>query len=167
MASICVAVVCIAVNLIVHEWGIWWHYALFGIFCIWVSIFHIIKRRRNVPKAIMNQVLIAAILCIIWDVWTGWRGWSVDFVIPIMFTVAMIGLFVVAQVLKLKKRDYLLYLFMVIFFCIVTVLFYALDLTTIVIPSVICFSGGILFLSALIIFDGKNMKEEFEKRFHL
>ena len=167
MASVGVAVACISVNLIVDNWGIWWHYAVFGIFCIWVSIFHIIKRRRNVPKAIMNQVLITAVLTIVWDLWTGWHGWSIDFVLPIMFTVAMIGMFVVVRSLRLKKKDYLLYLFMIIAFSIITLLFYALDLTNAVIPSVICFSSGILFFSALIIFDGNNMKEEFEKRFHL
>ena len=167
MASVGVAVACIAVNLIVDNLGIWWHYAVFGIFCIWVSIFHIIKRRKNVPKAIMNQVLITAVLTIIWDLWTGWHGWSIDFVLPIMFTVAMIGMFVVVRSLRLKKKDYLLYLFMIIAFSIITLLFYALNLTQAVIPSVICFSSGILFFAALIIFDGNNMKEEFKKRFHL
>jgi hypothetical protein len=167
MSSIGLSVICIAVNLIIQQFGWWWQYAVFGVFCVWVSIFHIIKRRNNIPKAIMNQVLITAIFCIIWDIWTGWKGWSIDFVLPILFTAAMIGLFIVARVLKMKKRDYLLYLFMVIAFCIITVIFYATNLTNIVIPSVICFSGGILSLAALIIFEGKNMKEEFEKRFHL
>jgi len=79
----------------------------------------------------------------------------------------MVGLFIVARVLKMKEKDYLLYLFMVIAFCIITVIFYAADMTNIVIPSIICFSGGILSLTALIVFDGKNMKNEFEKRFHV
>lgn len=167
MASIAVGIACIAINLIIPETGTWWHYAVFGIFCIWVSVFHIIKRRRNVPKAIMNQVFITAVLCIIWDLWTGWYGWSIDFVLPIMFTVAMLGLFIVARVLKMKEKDYLLYLFMVIAFSIITVVFYVLDITNIVIPSIICFSSGIISLAAMIIFDSKNMKEELEKRFHL
>lgn len=167
MVSIFIAVTCISVNLIVQDFGIWWHYVLFGLFCIWVSMFHIIKRRKNIPNAIMNQVLITAILCIIWDIWTGWRGWSLDYVLPIMFTIAMIGLSAIARILKLKKKDYLLYLFMIISFCIITLIFYISGLIRIVIPSIICFSVGILSLSALLIFDGKNMKTEFEKRFHL
>jgi len=71
MSSLGLAVISIAVNLILQAFGWWWHYAVFGIFCVWVSIFHIIKRRHNIPKAIMNQVLITAIFCIIWDIWTG------------------------------------------------------------------------------------------------
>ncbi|MBQ6809250.1 MAG: hypothetical protein IJP09_00910 [Clostridia bacterium] len=167
MASIGLAVVCVATNLMFSPSNAWWPFAVFGIFCIWLSVFHIIKRRKNIPKTILTQAVISAVLCVIWDFWTGWHGWSIDFVLPIIFTVAMIGLFIVARCLKLKEQEYIMHFTTIVVFCIITVIFYALDITNIVIPSIICFSSGIITLAALIIFDGKSMKEELRKRFHL
>lgn len=167
VSSIGAAVACVAANLIFPQTGIWSLFAVFGIFCVWVSVTLIIKKRRNIPRTIVNQVFLTALFCIIWDAVTGWRGWSVDYVLPIIFSASMIGLFIVARVLKMKAGDYLFYLILVTFFCIITLVFYITGITGAVIPSIICFSGGIATLASLVIFEGRNMKHELERRFHL
>ena len=54
--------------------------------------------------------LISA-LALFWDWWTGGRlSWSVDFVIPLLLTGAMIAMAVIARVMRLKIQDYILYL---------------------------------------------------------
>lgn len=165
--SIIVSVVCLAGNWIFPQAGWWSLFIIGGIACIWLSLAIIIKKRNNIPKTVLWQMMSLCILAFLWDLFTGWHKWSVNYIIPAVCTIAMITMAIVSKVMNLQVGDYLIYLVLDSFFGIIPILFLLTKLLTVAFPSVICISGSIISLAALLLFQGESMKAELKRRIHL
>ena len=73
---------------------------LFGVICLAYDKYMYQETPNHITQNIAAEAVIISILCVIWDKFTGWHGWSVDYVIPIIFSWAMLGLFVATKILK-------------------------------------------------------------------
>ena len=140
---------------------------LLAVISIWVGMIIILQKRYHIPKKILWQVIIISILAIFWDYYTGWRGWSINYVIPISSVSAMIIMYVTAKIMNLSIRDYITYALLDGIFGIIPVIFIILDLVDIIYPSIISIGFSIISLSAIFIFQGKEIKAEFTKRMHI
>ena len=167
LSTIAAGVACCAVNLLLPQHGYWSVFVILGILCFWISLAYAVRRKDNIPKNITVQVFLISVLGLGWDLLTGWRGWSLNFVIPIACSVALLSLAIIAKVMKIPPGDYIVYLIVDILFGIAPLVFYLTGLVSIALPSIICISLSILTLSALIVFEGKNMFQEMIKRFHV
>lgn len=145
----------------------WPIFEVFGLLSMWLSFIVVMRKRHNITKNIMWQVIIVSALSVIWDWRTGSRGWSLDYVIPVTCVVAMFVMYVTAKVLKLSARDYIAYFLLDGLFGIIPILFILFDLINVFYPSVACVAGSIIFLSAILIFQGENIKMELMKRMHI
>lgn len=166
-SSVAAGVICVAVNLILPGSGYWSVFAVLGIICFWISLLYALHRKDNVPGNITAQVFLLSVLSIGWDLLTGWQGWSLNFVIPISCSVAMLSLAIIVTVTKVPAEDYIVNLVVDIVFGIVPLIFYLTGLVDNVIPSIVCISLSILSLSALILFEGKSVVQEIVKNFRL
>ena len=140
---------------------------MFAVISIWLGLINILQKRYNVPKKIVWQVIIVSILAVFWDYKIGWKGWSIDYVIPIACVSAMIIMYVTAKIMNLSIRDYITYAFIDSIFGILPVVFIFFDLVNVVYPSIICIGFSILSLSAIFIFQGKEIKAEINRRMHI
>jgi len=165
--SISIIVMSFAVNAMFPTEVNWSMLVISGILCMWISLGVVIKKRNNIPKSIVWQVAIISILAVVWDWRTGWKGWSIDFVIPIACVVAMIVMYVTAKIMHLSVRNFLIYMLMDGIFGIIPFAFLLLNILNYRYPSIICTTVSIISLSAIIIFEGENIKEELNKRMHL
>lgn len=145
----------------------WPMFILFGVLSMWLSLSEALRKRHNITKSIMWQVIIVSVLTIFWDWRIGWRGWSLDYAIPVLCVTAMLVMYVTAKVMKLSARNYLSYFLLGGIFGIIPVLFILFDLVKVVYPSVISVAVSIIFLSAIIIFQGDNIKAELQKKMHI
>ena len=166
-STVVAGVISAAVNLMLPESGNWSVYVALGIVCFWISLTIAIKKRSDIPNNITNQVVIITVLSVGWDYITGWRGWSLDYFIPIAFIAAMVSLAIVAKVMRLPIGDYFLYLFVDIIFGIVPFILYLSGVLHTAIPSIICIAVSIMSFAALLLFEGKFMRLELSRRFHL
>lgn len=167
LSTIAAGVVCAAVNLILPQSGYWSVFVALGIPCFWISLAYAVRKKDNIPKNITVQVFIISVLSFGWDWLTGWRGWSLNFVIPIVCSVALLSLAIIAKVMRMPPGDYIAYFTIDIVFGIIPLVFYLTGLVSITIPSVVCISLSVLSLAALIVFEGKDMMQELAKRFHV
>lgn len=167
LSTIAAGVICAAVNLLFPQGGCWSAFVVLGILCFWITLAYAVRKKDNIPKNITVQVFFVSVLSFGWDWLTGWRGWSLNFVIPIACSVALLSLAIVAKVMRMPPGDYIAYFTIDIVFGIVPLVFYLTGLVSIATPSVICISLSILSLSALLVFEGKNMLQEMAKRFHV
>lgn len=165
--TIMTGVLCVAVNLILPDSGFWSLFVVVGIACFWISLMYALQKKDNIPNNITAQVFILSVLSIGWDWFTGCRGWSLNYVIPIACSVAMISLAIIARVTKMPAEDYIVYFIIDIVFGIVPLILYLTGQLGFIIPSVICISLSVLSLSALILFEGKNVLSEMAKNFHV
>ncbi len=165
LVTIVASAICILINL--GFGGSWSLYVIAGSITGWIVIWIAVKMRGNITKNTIWLTLIISILSIIWDISTGYRGWSIDYVFPIICCFAMIEMFIVASIKKLKIEDYIIYLIIDILFGIVPLILLLLDVVKIVYPSLICVVGSVISLTILIIFEGKALKAEIVRRIHL
>jgi hypothetical protein len=138
-----------------------------GVMSMWISLFFIIRNRNNIAKTILWQVGIISVLSVIWDRSMGWYNWSIDYVIPTVCVLAMIVMAVGAKILKIGVRDLIIYLLIDAIFGFIPAIFILFGWVNVLFPSVICVAVSIISLSALILFEGDNMKAELNKRMHI
>jgi hypothetical protein len=165
--SVAAVIISFAVNLIFTRQSRWSLLVAAGVACMWISLFFIIRKKNNIPKTIVWQVCLLSIISYFWDLSTGWRGWSIDYVIPAICVVAMIVMAIGAKILKIGVRDLIVYILIDAIFGLVPIIFILLGWLRILYPSVICVAASAISLSALIIFEGENMRSELNKRMHI
>lgn len=167
LSTVSAAICCIAVNLLIPESGYWSVLVLLGVICFWILLIVALRKRNNIPKIITQQVVLISLLSVLWDLITGWNHWSLDYVIPIACIIGIIALMVIGKVLKLPTEEFLICFFADIIFGIIPIIFYLTNIIDTVIPTVICVALSLIFLIFILLFEGKNIKLELEKRLHL
>ncbi|MDF2906961.1 MAG: putative rane protein [Herbinix sp.] len=167
LISIAAIIISFAINLIFTKDSKWSLIVAAGIACMWVSLFFIIRKKNNIPKTIVWQVVLIGILSVMWDWSMGWLGWSINFVIPTICFGAMVVMAIAAKILKIGARDLIVYLFIDIIFGFIPIIFILTGILDVVFPSVICVATSTISLSALILFQGDNMKAELRKKMHI
>jgi hypothetical protein len=165
--SISVIVISFALHLMFHINIDWPIFVILGLGSMWLSLTLVIRKRHNITKNIMWQVTIVSLLSIIWDWKIGWMGWSITYVIPVSYVVAMFVMYVTAKIMKLGIHDYILYFFLDGLFGIIPILFMLLGWAKVFYPSIICVAVSIIFLSAIFIFQGDNIKMELARKMHI
>lgn len=165
--SIVALVVSFGFNMIFPSEINWPILFMFAVISIWVGLIIIIQKRYHIAKKIVWQVFIISILAVFWDYKIGWRGWSLDYIIPIASVSAMIIMYVTAKIMNLSSNDYITYVLLDGVFGIVPVLFIIFDLLNVVYPSIISIGFSVISLSAIFIFQGKEIKAEITKRMHI
>lgn len=167
LISIIIASISVAVNIAFHKGVYWSLFIIGGLVSVWVSLITAINKRNNIPKNIIYQVVIVSVAVVIWDYLTNWKGWSIDYVIPLVYVFAMVSMYVISKIMKLKLNDYILYLIIDGIFGIIPIIFILTGILNVLIPSLICVVTSIISLSTILIFEGDSMREEMKRRLHL
>lgn len=167
---LCIALVAV---MLVTDWNFhpqvrWTLFTAGGVTTMWIASSIGFFKRYNLLKNVMWQLFIGTIVCFIWDVLTGWHSWSVDFVLPIMSVATLAAMFVIAKVQKSPVREYLIYEIMAagygLILPVILLLYKTVKNPTVsMFGALICF----LFLVGVILFKGKEFKEEMHKNLHV
>ncbi|MHB8131677.1 MAG: DUF6320 domain-containing protein, partial [Mobilitalea sp.] len=167
LVSLSAVIISFAINAIFTKESRWSILVAASILCMWISMFFIIRKKNNIPKTILWQVFLIGILSVIWDSSMGWIGWSIDYVIPSICVGAMIVMAIAAKLLKIGVRDLTVYFLVDAIFGCIPIIFLLFGGLNVFFPSVICVAASAISLSALILFEGDNMKAELNKRMHI
>lgn len=166
LITVIAIVVSVAINYFFHHRGWWSLFVAAALACIWASAGIAIRKRKNILKNVLWQMILISLICILWDKLTGWRGWSVSFVLPITYMTAMLVLVVVNKVMRLWLEDYMIYSLMGCLFGLIPLIFLIFGDLKYRVPSVLCVSASVVFLAVLIIFQGSHMVNELKRRSH-
>lgn len=167
LASIVIASVSVAINILLPQRGAWSLFILGGLGSVWASMITAINKRNNIPKNIVYQVMIISVIVIIWDLIMGWRGWSISYIIPLVCFFAMISMAIISKVRKLFIEDYILYIIIDGLFGIVPIIFIITGNLKVLFPSLLCIVTSIISLSTILIFEEKSLWAEVKRRLHL
>lgn len=162
--SVAFSIIAVAVNLILEQTGWWSLIVVGGIASMWLSLSLAIRKRKNIPKTIVYQVILISLICIVWDFLTQWSGWSIDYVVPILFLSGIAAMAVLTKVLSWEIENIIIYLCIDALFGIVPIIFYFTRTLHVAIPSVLCVTGCVLSLAFLCIFKGDSIWAEFKRR---
>ena len=167
---LCIALVALMLvtDLNFHPKIRWTLFTAGGVATMWIASSIGFFKRYNLLKNLMWQLLIGTIISFIWDALTGWHSWSVDFVLPLMSVGILLAMCVIAKVQKSPVREYLIYEIMaagyglilpgILLFCKVVK-----RATVSMFGALACF----LFLVGVLLFKGREFKEEMQKNLHV
>lgn len=164
---IALAVLSGMLNYMLDETIGWAGFVSAGCFCTWLVVAVGYKKRRNLLKNSMWQLLILTGIALLWDSYTGWRGWSVNFIVPLTALAVLCSMPVIAKVRHLEQEEYLFYLVQAGAFGLIPLILLAAKAVSVPYPSIIC--GGISFLVLvwLFIFRREEFIQEVQKKFRI
>lgn len=146
----------------------WTLFTAGGIASMWLASTIGFFKRHNLLKNTMWQLVLVTVGCILWDVLTGWHRWSVDFVLPILSIGVLFSMLVISYMQKYPLRECMIYLVMAAGYGFLLPLILVLAGTvTLKLPSLLGAGFCLLFVAGLILFKGKEFKEEMGKNFHI
>ncbi|KMZ53532.1 DUF6320 domain-containing protein [Dorea sp. D27] len=166
----CIAaiVVGIMLNAIISPERHWAAFVAAGAFSMWLALAIGFFKRHNLLKNAMWQLLVVSTGCIVWDAFTGWHKWSVNFVLPSVCVIIELSMLIISRLQSHTAREYMIYYVMASAYSILVPFILLLTkVITITTPAVICAGLSFLFLLALVIFKGREFKEEMHKKFHV
>lgn len=165
--SISTIVASFVIDMIFPSFINWPLLMVFGLLSIWLGLFVIFQKRYNVHKKIIWQVVIISLISLFWDWNIGWRGWSITYVLPTIFISAMVLMYVTGKIMKLSIRSYIIYALIDGVLGIVPALFILFGWVRVRYPSIISVGVSIIFLSAIFIFKGNEIREELNRKMHI
>ena len=167
---LCIALVALMLvtDLNFHPKIRWTLFTAGGVATMWVASSIGFFKRYNLLKNLMWQLLIGTIISFIWDALTGWHSWSVDFVLPLMSVGILLAMCVIAKVQKSPVREYLIYEIMAAGYGLILpgilLLCKVVKRPTVsMFGALVCF----LFLVGVLLFKGREFKEEMQKNLHV
>ena len=132
----------------------------------------LLRRRYNGPRLVFNLLLLVSALIVFTDGFTGYTGYSLDLVVPILCSVTLVCNFIFAFLHSRFTANALVYLLMNIGVGLLPyiLLFFRIDRGRIdghSIPWVLCLIISVVTFLGLVIFKGRDLRSEIEKRLHL
>ncbi len=109
---LCIAAVIIStmVNYMVSGNFTWCWAAGAASLSAWLLVSVAYRKRRNILKNAMWQLLLVTVLGIFWDVFTGWHNWSLNFLFPGACLTVLCSMPAVSRIQRLEVSEYLFYL---------------------------------------------------------
>ncbi len=158
--------VCAVINYILPQGGLWYRFVIGGAITVLVMWFIVVSKYKNVLKCILYETVTIGIIAITWDYFTGMNGWSVNFVVPCVFSTGPIVMGILTKALNIANEEHIVYLISLTIFGIVSSVLLLNDFVKIGLPSIICVCINSVLLLILVVFEGKNMWNEFKRRLH-
>ena len=167
LATIVVAVICSAVNFSLPETGWWSVIVMAALASTWLVLGVTVHKRGSPMKAIVWQLSAISVITLLWDLCTGFAGWSLDFVLPIFIPCVQLAAFIVVVALCLRPAEYLFCMT----FCILAGFLPLIPLLCGMLgtlhPTVICVGVSLVALAGLLLFKGRELKDDAVRRLHL
>lgn len=163
-----IAVLCVMLNVGLTPDSRWSLLVAGGIGSMWLALLVGFRKRNNLLKNAIWQLLVVTIGCFIWDFATGWRGWSVNYVLPIACMIIELSMLAISRIQRHSAREYMIYYVMATCYgMFLPLILLFVKVSTITWLDIVCVGISFLFLAALPIFKGKEFKEEMQKKFHI
>lgn len=165
--SLLTLLVCGLINYLVSP-GHWWVLIVAaGLGCMWVGLFIIYKKRKNVPKTVLYQVVVAMAIVILWDYLTGWHHWSIDYVLPIVCAAAMLVMVIVPWFMPRYMGDRVVYVLLDGLLCAIPTILWLTGNVHVFVPSLVCMIVGIVSIILILILERRRAFVELKRRLHI
>lgn len=166
---ICLALIatCVAIHFSFDVSTNWTISMAAGVASAWAIIGVGFKKRFNLLKSAMWQLVLLSVGSVVWDWFIGWKGWSINYFIPVLCMFILLFMFIVSIARKDTAREYMIYFVMnCVFGMLVPLFFLVMGWIQYRMLSVFCVLFSFLFFVAIVMFKGKEFKEEMNKKFH-
>lgn len=142
-------------------------YVLLGLMITWTNIVFLVRKRRNIAKAINYILFFVSLASVYLDYIDGWEGWSITFVVPILSISALIAIFISIRVVNLRVGDYVLYLQLAAIVGLVPLVFLIMDWVAHPLPSIVSVVFSFTMFVSVFVRYRRRVIKELKKRMHI
>ncbi|MGN0661543.1 MAG: DUF6320 domain-containing protein [Faecalibacterium sp.] len=166
-------VVCAAVDfLLMQEPHRHWSGLVLGWALILLAVLYLqMRRHANGPKLLFQLLMAASALAVFTDWFFGWTGFSLDLIVPVLCSAALVLNFVFSFVHTRFTENALVYLLLNMIVGLFPYLLLPFQFGSgdriRSLPWVICLIISALTFLGLVLFKGRTLRSELEKRLHL
>lgn len=166
---LCIAVVILAgaVNLLLADKSFWSGFVAAAVVCIWTLTAVAFRKRRNLLKSSLWEMVLLCGMFFLWDFLTGYDGWSVEYAIPFAVLAAQTIMGIAAAAFRMPVSYYMIYFLLAGAVGLMPPVLLAFGVIHTAPPAVLCGTVSLLILAALLIFQGRSVREEIRKKLHL
>jgi len=165
------SIIIISTSIGVDLWkenGITWSILSTGaVLYAWTVIYHAIKNNVHVAAKIFVQAISGSIFIFLIDKVSGFDGWSVNYVIPQIFTLANVAIFVLMMINRMVWREFVFYELSMTLIGLIPIFLIMNDIVTRPLLSYICIVISAIILVGTMVFGDKTVKSELIRRFHV
>lgn len=162
-----IIIVSSTVNAIFEKTGLWAVYVVSGVGCAWVVATILLILRKNLLKNIFFQTVVIMILSIVWDFATGMHGWAFNFVVPIVLSIATVGVAILTKVLKIQVENYSVYICNLALLNCLLLISLLINLVSLKLPTLICIGVNFLVFAVFVSFEGNKILSDIKRRLHI
>lgn len=164
----CIAATCICamINFMFTPSVYWSVFVAGGALSAWLTLALGLRKRHNLLKGAVWQILLLSILCVIWDFATGWHAWSVDFAMPFLILGMDAAIVIITKVKNLTVEEHMIYHIMAGLLGLVPGTLALLQVSHIYLFDILCSGISFLWLVAMLIFKWNDFSEELHKKLH-
>ncbi|MDD4850029.1 MAG: DUF6320 domain-containing protein [Gemmiger sp.] len=163
-----VAIVCMAVDFMGE--GGQTHWSVMVLLCVaafLVMLRLLMKPRPNIPRIMFQLLGGVSLVVVLCDAFVGFPGFSIEYVIPVFCSVTLILNFILAFVNKCFTENGLVYLLMNILVGIIPYIIYIFNDLTMPLAWAVCLVISVITFVGLVVFKGKLLFVEIQKRLHM
>ena len=159
--------------LLIEEPHTHWSLLMLGWVLAGLLVLHMLLRRRyNGPRLAFQLLLIVSAMIIFTDWFNGYTGYSLDLVVPVLCSITLVCNFIFAFLRTRFTENGLVYMLLNIGVGILPYLLLVFRVGTgsidgHSIPWVICLIISAITFLGLVIFQGRALRSEIEKRLHM
>ncbi|MFI3170845.1 MAG: DUF6320 domain-containing protein [Eubacteriales bacterium] len=165
--SIVLIVFTIILDMLLLPDTVWSLFGIGAVASMWISVSTGFRKRRNLLKNSIWQLVILSIGAIIWDIVWGFHGWSIHYVIPGISMLVMSFMIIITKIQKLKAEEYMMYMVVNALFGLLAVPLLLMRVIVKPTCSVLSIGMSVLVLSFLYIFKKREFLIELHKNFHV
>ena len=140
---------------------------MLGTFVVWLTVLTTTYIRNNIIKVVTWEGVLAIVIDIVVDKMTGFIGWSIVWVVPCTLVALAIVTVVIANIIKLRLDEYILYIVFDLIMALLQIIFIRNGMNYFVAPAAISIMIYVILTIALVIFRFADLKNATMKMFNV
>ncbi|MDD3165668.1 MAG: DUF6320 domain-containing protein [Oscillospiraceae bacterium] len=165
--GLCALAAMIALRIFVFDdMPVFWPLCL-GVAGLYVLLLVGIRQWKNLPKSVMYESIVAALLCIAADALSGWSRWSLNYVIPSLCGTLTIFFYILCVTTKQRRSVFGIYFLFAFLQTVALLVLTAVGIITVWLPTVAAVAVAAGLMIAMLVFRGRYFGTELSSRFHL
>lgn len=165
----CLAVMVISgiLNYLLIPGLFWSRYVIGGVVSAWIITSVGYRKRRNLLKNAVWQMVLIGIGLYLWDYATGFHGWSLNVGLPCLILSCLAAITAIILFFRLNSADYMIYMMITCFAGFLPLILHTTGIVQFKALAIICAGISFLTLAALCLFQWPAVKNELIKKFHI
>lgn len=145
----------------------WAAIANIGIFYIWISLIYTVKKRINIAGHVLLHTILASLFTIFIDYEFGFKEWSLNIMIPIIFMISNITMFILTIISRKKYIKYAIYQLIIFALSFIPFFLLAEQIIQNKILCIIATTISFINFGVSLVLCTKSIKEVIIRKFHM